>query len=810
MSKEQLSSDPEFSGMPSGTFIAENIIDYDPELNRLQASSIAVLPTRGRVLFPGQAVPLPIGREKSLQLLKNAAENNKFIFAVAQKDAEVEEPTSKDVFRVGVVCKVIKLVEMPDGNQTAFLLTLCRAKVMHYCGSKPFITAKVIRYDETMPAKFDVEMYATVETIKELYGKMLSCLGEEERNDLEFAVKQIDSNKRLLNFLCMQVPNDYTRQQQMLEEDSFSERMVMLIRELSMQIQYLEVRQELHQRTQEEISQAQRQNYLEQQMRLIQNELQGDEDDIAALSQRVSQLTWDAAMNERFDKELRRLERYNPQSPDYAIQYAYLDTLLSLPWQNYSEDSFSLDDVETILNRDHYGLRDVKDRIIEQMAVLKQRGDVKAGILCLYGPPGVGKTSLGKSIAEAMGREYVRVSFGGLHDESEIRGHRRTYLGAMPGRIISGLQKCKTSNPVFVLDEIDKIGNDYKGDPAMALLEVLDPEQNEHFHDNYIDVDYDLSKVLFIATANSLSTISYPLLDRMELIEITGYITEEKIEIAQRHLIDKKLAECGLEKGEVKFDNAALERIITEYTRESGVRQLDKKIAKVLRKIVRLKVSGKPYPTVVTDADIPQFLGKREVFSDIYENNDYCGVVTGLAWTSAGGEILFIESSLCPGKGEKLSLTGNLGDVMKESATIALQYLRANADKLGIDAKMFSTNDIHIHVPEGAVPKDGPSAGITMVTSLASAFSRRKVRDRLAMTGEITLRGKVLPVGGIKEKILAAKRAGITDIMLCEQNRKDIEDIDPMYVEGLTFHYVENIGQVLDFALLPATDVDDK
>lgn len=601
----------------------------------------------------------------------------------------------------------------------------------------------------------------------------------------------------------MQLPGFVREKQLMLESHNFVEYAEKATSILESSLQMNEVRKEFQARAQQELSQGQRQMFLETQIRMMQEELGiGDDDDIAALSKRAAEMNWPADVHDRFEKELRKLERFNPQSPDYAVQYSYIDTLLSLPWDNCSNKDFKLKQVQEILDRDHYGLRDVKDRIVEQMAVIRMRGDVKAGILCLYGPPGVGKTSLGKSVAEALGREYVRVSFGGLHDESEIRGHRKTYLGAMPGRIISGLQKCNTSNPVFVLDEIDKIGQDIKGDPSTALLEVLDPEQNSRFHDNYIDVDYDLSRVLFIATANTLQTISTPLLDRMELIEISGYIPAEKIEIALRHLVGAKLEENGLAKDEITFTREAIALIIDEYTRESGVRQLEKKISKVIRKIVRLKVGEEDYPTTVGPEEVRRFLGKQEVFPDTYENNDYVGVVTGLAWTASGGDILFIESSLIPGKGEKLTLTGNLGDIMKESATIALQYLKANAAKFGIPSEKFSQYDVHIHVPEGAIPKDGPSAGITMVTSLASAFKGVKVRERLAMTGEMTLRGKVLPVGGIKEKILAAKRAGITDIILCEKNRKDIEDIDAMYLEGLNFHYVMDIEQVLDIALL--------
>lgn len=789
-----------------GSVMSEEVIDTRQLIQDAESKSIPVLALRERVLFPELATPVPIGRAASIALCNDAVESGRLVLAVAQKDAAVENPVGSDLYRMGTLCRVVKMLDLPDGQHTAFLLTLGRAKITRFTRSNPYLMAKVKYEEEYVLPESNKKMKALEEATDEALKQLKALLMPDEKHELDFGMAQLDSFTRRVNFLCQQLPMDIFKRQHLLEISTMADRALALLKAMALQMKYLEMRRDIHLRTQNELTGQQRQHYLEEQMRVIQDELSmgGEDDDIQALAARADEKTWPKEMDEKFNKELRRLERFNPTSPDYAVQYAYLDALLSLPWEKYSTDEFTLDKVEEVLDRDHFGLKEVKDRIIEQVAVLKQRGDVKAGIICLYGPPGVGKTSLGKSIAEAMGREYVRVSFGGLHDEAEIRGHRKTYLGAMPGRIITGLQKCKTSNPVFVLDEIDKIGADYKGDPAMALLEVLDPEQNEHFHDNYIDVDYDLSKVLFIATANSLSTVSPPLLDRMELIEITGYIAEEKVQIAERHLVAKKLEEAGLQKDDIKFEPEAIRRIIDEYTRESGVRQLDKKLAKIIRKIVRLKVSGKPYPKVVTADIVPEYLGKREVFADEYENNDTYGVVTGLAWTSAGGEILFIESSLSPGKGERLTLTGNLGDVMKESATIALQYLKAHAEELGIDGKKFTEYDVHIHVPEGAIPKDGPSAGVTMVTSLASSFTHHKVRARLAMTGEITLRGKVIPVGGVKEKILAAKRAGITDIMLCERNRRDIEEIDPMYVEGLTFHYVDTIRDVLDFALLPA------
>lgn len=604
--------------------------------------------------------------------------------------------------------------------------------------------------------------------------------------------------------MCTNSPLDPRAKQNLLELNEYKKRALRLTQDLEKACQFMELKANIQSRTREDLTQQQREHFLHQQMRAIQDELGGSEEEqeIDELRVKGKKMKWPEYASEQFEKEVRKLERYNPQSPEYSVQFSYVETLLSLPWDRMSKSKISLDKVEKKLNRDHYGLENVKERIIEQMAVLQLRNDMKAPIICLYGPPGVGKTSLGKSIADAIGREYARISLGGLHDEAEIRGHRKTYIGAMPGRIIAAMAKVKTSNPVIVLDEIDKIGQDFKGDPSTALLEVLDPEQNCKFHDNYIDIDYDLSKVMFIATANDLSTISRPLRDRMEVIEISGYITDEKVEIARRHLIPKLLSEHGFERKELDFSKAALINIIDRYTRESGVRQLEKKIAKVLRKVARLKASGKEIPSTIKPENLKELLGVEEVTPDMYENNDFAGVVTGLAWTQVGGEILFIESSISKGKGDKLTLTGNLGDVMKESAVIALQYLKSHSERLGINGALFDKYDVHIHVPEGAIPKDGPSAGITMTTSLASLFTQRKVRPKLAMTGEITLRGKVLPVGGIKEKILAAKRAGISDIMLCQANRKDIEAIDARYLHGLTFHYVDTIDDVLHFALL--------
>ena len=654
-----------------------------------------------------------------------------------------------------------------------------------------------------MPKSNDKEFEALISAIKDMTFNILKTLGEPSR-ELMFALRNIENSHYLINFLCSNIPLNTQQKQDLLNIDSVKQRAFSLYTALSKEAQLIEIKASIQSRTREDLNQQQREHFLQQQIKTIQDELGGSvqEQDIQELKEKASKKKWDASVAAIFEKELRKLERLYPQSPDFSVQYNYLETLTDLPWNEFTKDNFNLKHAQKQLDKDHYGLEKVKDRILEHLAVLKLRGDLKSPIICLYGPPGVGKTSLGKSIAEALKRKYVRISLGGLHDEAEIRGHRRTYIGAMPGRIIQGLLKAGSSNPVFVLDEIDKIGNDFKGDPASALLEVLDPEQNNAFHDNYLDIDYDLSNILFIATANNLNTISQPLLDRMELIDITGYILEEKVEIGRRHLVPKQLENHGLVKGDVDIPKKTMEVIVDSYTRESGVRELDKKIAKIMRKIARKKALEEEYPHTITVNDLHEYLGIKEYSRDKYEGNEYAGVVTGLAWTAVGGEILFVESSLSKSKGEKLTLTGNLGDVMKESAIIAMQYIKAHAEMLNISDDVFDKWNVHIHVPEGAIPKDGPSAGITMVTSIASSFTQRKVRPNLAMTGEITLRGRVLPVGGIKEKILAAKRANIKDIILSEENKKDIDEIKENYIKGLTFHYVRNIKEVLDFALL--------
>ena len=724
------------------------------------------------------------------------------IAVFCQKDSHVEDPIEKDLYRHGTIANIIKVLELPDGSTNVILQGRSACLLDNVLTVTPYLRGSVHLVEDKMPLVGDKEFEILMQSIAEVTLRMLRNMGTNGR-ELAFAMKNIDNPMYLMNFLATNISFDSDQKQHMLEERDIKKRAYLLFALLSREEQLVEIKANIQSRTREELSQQQRDHFLQQQIRTIQEELGTDIDDIEQLQQRASEVKWSETIQKQFDKELRKLERLNPQTPDYSVQYAYLDNMLNLPWDTYTEDNFDLKQVEQKLNEDHYGLEKVKDRILEHLSVLKLRGDLKAPILCLYGPPGVGKTSLGKSIADALHREYARISLGGLHDEAEIRGHRRTYIGAMPGRIIAALAKCGSNNPVIVLDEIDKVGQDFKGDPSSALLEVLDPEQNSRFHDNYLDVDYDLSKVLFIATANSLSTISRPLLDRMEVIEINGYIPEEKLEIAKRHLIPKELDNNGFKKNEIRFGKQVVLKMIEDYTRESGVRQLEKKIATVLRRVARHKASGDAYPTSIKAGDLKEYLGAPDYSRDKYEGNEFAGVVTGLAWTAVGGEILFVESSLARGKGEKLTLTGNLGDVMKESAVIALQYLRAHCSLLGIDPELFDKYNIHIHVPEGAIPKDGPSAGVTMVTSLASSFTQRKVKDHLAMTGEITLRGKVLPVGGIKEKILAAKRAGITDIILCKDNRKDIEEINALYLNGLTFHYVNTIKEVLDLALLP-------
>ena len=788
-----------------GTIFAE--IDGSPDIEcpGLNETNLPILPLRNMVLFPGVTLPITVGREKSLRLVREAARKKHLIGVVCQKDMYNDDPSDiDDFYTVGSLGEIVKILEMPDGNTTVILQGKQRFHLDEITSFYPYITGNISLHPEVLPAENDKEFEALLDALKDITLDVLKSMAEPPR-ELIFALRNMGNMLYLVNFLCTNIPFTPQQKQEFLDAATIKERAFALYAALRKEAKLLEIKADIQSKTRADINQQQREHFLQQQIKTIQDELGGNsqEQDIEELTQKAAQKKWSKEVQEVFDKELRRLERLYPQSPDFSVQYNYLETLTDLPWCEYTADNFNLKNAQRQLDKDHYGLEKVKERIIEHLAVLKLRGDMKAPIICLYGPPGVGKTSLGKSIAEALNRKYVRVSLGGLHDEAEIRGHRRTYIGAMPGRIIQGIQKAGSSNPVFVLDEIDKIGNDFKGDPASTLLEVLDPEQNNAFHDNYLDIDYDLSKVLFIATANNLNTISRPLLDRMELIEVSGYIQEEKIEIGRRHLVPKQLEEHGLSKDDIDIPKKTMAAIIDSYTRESGVRELDKKIAKVMRKVARRKAADEEWEHELQVDSLTEYLGMKEYTRDRYEGNDYAGVVTGLAWTAVGGEILYIESSLSRSKGEKLTLTGNLGDVMKESAIIALQYVKAHADELGIDSQVFDHWNLHIHVPEGAIPKDGPSAGITMVTSIASSFTQRKVRAHLAMTGEITLRGRVLPVGGIKEKILAAKRAGIKEIILCDENRKDIEDIKPSYLKGLQFHYVHDIREVLDIALLP-------
>ena len=777
-------------------------VGSDEAIQSLDGQEVPILALRNMVLFPGVTLPIAVGRTKSLNLINEIQKSRKPIGVVCQRNSKVEDPWLNDLYEVGVVADVVKVLELGDGSTNVILQGHSIFHLDDLTDSSPYLKGKISLMDEQLPLENDKEFEVITMSLKELTFNILRNLTEGGQ-EMAFAIKNIDNPVYLINFLATNIPFAPAEKLALLEQRSIKKRAYKLYSILSKEAQLLELKADIQSKTREDLSQQQREHFLQQQIRTIQDELGTSDDEITELENRAKKKKWSNEVAKSFSKELRKLERINPQSPDFNVQYSYLDTLLNLPWDIYTVDKFNLKSVETKLNHDHYGLDKVKDRILEHLSVLKLRGDMKSPIICLYGPPGVGKTSLGKSVADALGRKYARVSLGGLHDEAEIRGHRRTYIGAMPGRIIDALRKCGSSNPVFVLDEIDKIGKDFKGDPSSALLEVLDPEQNGHFHDNYIDMDYDLSKILFIATANSLQTLSQPLLDRMEIIEINGYIMEEKVEIAKKHLIPKQLEEHGFAPKEVDFNKAAISKIIESYTRESGVRELDKKIAKVLRRIARLKATDTEYPKTITLSNLKDYLGAEEYTKDLYEGNDYAGVVTGLAWTAVGGEILYVESSLSKGKGEKLTLTGNLGDVMKESAVIAMQYLKSNSSLFGIDYELFDKYNVHIHVPEGAIPKDGPSAGVTMVTSLASSFTQRKVRENLAMTGEITLRGKVLPVGGIKEKILAAKRAGVKDIILCHENKKDIDEIKDVYLKGLNFHYVKTIKDVIDFALLP-------
>ena len=762
---------------------------------------IPVMTLRNMIMFTNVVMPVTVGRRSTLKLVNAAMKSKQHIVIATQKVSEVEEPGLTDLYPLAVIGRILRVFEMPTGSTTVILqASNVKVHIDEITSSAPYLKGKVTPVEEHMENEKSDEFNALMDTCKDLSTKFVE-MSDRMSPDIIFALKNLPKDHILINYICTNFPFALEDKFKLLSQHILKDRLYNLIHILNKETKLAALKQDIQMRTREDLDRQQKEYFLQQQIKNIQDELgTGQDDEIEELREKGKAKKWGKEVADVFEREVSKLERINPQSPDYNVQLTYLQTLLSLPWNVYSTDSINIAAATKTLNKDHYGLEKVKERILEHLAVLKLKGDMKSPIICLYGPPGVGKTSLGRSIASALKRKYVRMSLGGVHDEAEIRGHRKTYIGAMPGRIIKSLMKAGTSNPVIILDEIDKLGNDRQGDPSSAMLEVLDPEQNSAFHDNYIDLDYDLSKVMFIATANNLGTIPPPLLDRMELIEVSGYITEEKIEIARRHLIPKEMEANGLKKEHVKFTKAALEYIIENYTRESGVRELEKKIGKIMRKIA-LEIAGDKFSEQhELKADIKQYLGIPEYSRDKYQGNDYAGVVTGLAWTAVGGEILFVETSLSKGKGN-LTLTGNLGDVMKESAMLALEYLKAHSSLLNLPDGIFDNWNIHIHVPEGAIPKDGPSAGITMVTSLASALTQRKVKANLAMTGEITLRGKVLPVGGIREKILAAKRAGITDIILCMENKKDIDEIQPMYVKGLNFHYVKDIKEVLKLAL---------
>lgn len=771
-----------------------------------QVDELPLIALRNMSIFPGTLVPILVGRKKSMQVIRQAEKDNKYFGVVTQRDAGIEDPKLEDLYTVGTVVEVSQIIELPSGEISAILRGRQRFTLESLTQEDPYLSGKIKLLDDTsIGESTEEEFKALTDLIHERTLGFLEKIAPSAPAGFLETIRSVKNRAYIIHLSASLLQVSTEVRQEMLEAEDLSVRGLRVLAQLQAHIQESDIKESILSRTRQEMDQQQREYFLQQQMRTIQDELgtgANADDEIEELRKKGADKLWSDAVAETFEKELRKAERLNPQSPDFSVQMQYLRTIVDLPWGVYSQDNFDLKGAKEILDREHYGLDRVKERILEHLAVLKLKGDMKSPILCLYGPPGVGKTSLGRSVAESLGRQYVRISLGGVHDEAEIRGHRRTYIGAMSGRIIQSLQKAGTSNPVFVLDEIDKLSSDYKGDPASALLEVLDPEQNTTFHDNYLDIDYDLSKVLFIATANNISTIPQALRDRMELIEVTGYIAEEKLKIAEQHLVPKEAKEHGLKLEDIHFAPGALDLIIEEYTRESGVRSLTKKIAAVMRKLAWAVAAEEQLPAEITPELVREYLGKTIYSRDKYQGNEHPGVVVGLAWTSVGGEILFIESSLQPGQNGKLILTGSLGDVMKESATIALSYIRAHAPQLGIDLEQLKDKEIHIHVPEGAIPKDGPSAGITMVTSLVSAITRRKVRAHLAMTGEITLRGKVLPVGGIKEKILAAKRSGITDIILCRENEKDILEIKDHYLEGLTFHYVDEITEVLAFALL--------
>lgn len=764
---------------------------------------LPILPLRNIVIYPGVLVPVSVARPKSLRLIRQVQANDGLLGACTQIDKSVEDPTIDHLYKTGVAAQIIRILEMPDNTTTVILEGKKRFMLGDLVSNKPFMRAKINPMVESLPDTSDKSFIALVSSIRDLAVKIIESSGIVPP-EMAFAIRNIENPVFLINYICANFGLSVEEKQRLLEIDEVMERGYQLLNLLNRESQMIEIKASIQNKVKEGIDQQQREYFLQQQMKTIQNELgeMSPELDLQDFRERAKSKKWTETVAKIFEKELTKLERISQHSPEYTVQVNYVETMLEIPWGEYTRDSFNLRNAKKVLEKDHFGMETVKERILEYLAVLKLKGDMKSPIICLYGPPGVGKTSLGKSIATALGRKYVRMSLGGLHDEAEIRGHRRTYIGAMPGRILQNIKKAGSANPVFVLDEVDKINANYKGDPSSALLEVLDPEQNNAFHDNYLDVDFDLSKVLFIATANNLNSIPRPLLDRMELIEVSGYTQEEKVEIASRHLVPKELENHGMSTEQFILNKKVTQQVIDQYTRESGVRELNRKIAGLMRKVALKVATNDKYNVELTSEDVRNYLGIPTYSREQYEGNEYAGVVTGLAWTSVGGSILFIESSLSPSKNTALTLTGNLGDVMKESAMLALQYIKANAENLGVDPKIFEENSVHVHVPEGAIPKDGPSAGITIATALVSAFTKRKVRNNIAMTGEITLRGKVLPVGGIKEKILAAKRAGITDIIISEENRKNIEEIKPVYLKGLKFHYVKDITEVIDLALL--------
>lgn len=795
--------------------IFSNLLDDDAEFIPLMTSEdeeqmnlenmpeeLAILPLRNTVLFPGVVIPITVGRDKSIKLIKDANKSDRIIGVVSQKDVSVDDPGVNDLNQVGTVAMIIKMLRMPDGNTTVIIQGKRRFRLEEITREEPYFKARISSFEEIRPGKNDKEFSALVASLKETSLQIIKQ-SPNIPSEAGFAIKNIESPSFLINFISSNMNAEVAQKQTMLEVADLKQRAEMVLQHITRDLQLVELKNQIQSKVKIDMDQQQREYFLHQQLKTIQEELGGNvhEAEIEEIRKKAEAKKWNETVKKHFNKELDKLQRINPNAAEFSVQRNYLDLLLELPWNDYTTDNFDLKKAKAILDKDHYGMEKVKERILEYLAVLKLKGDMRSPILCFYGPPGVGKTSLGKSIAKSLGREYVRMSLGGVRDEAEIRGHRKTYIGAMPGRIIQNLRKAKSANPVFVLDEIDKVGRDSHGDPSSALLEVLDPEQNSTFYDNYVEQDFDLSRAMFVATANNLNTIQPALLDRMELIEVSGYTQEEKVEIARQHLIPKQIAEHGLKKTQVKFSKKAIMKLIDEHTRESGVRSLEKRIAKVVRSIAKSIAMEETVSANIEEKDITRIMGPARYHSDKYENNETAGVVTGLAWTAVGGEILFIETLISKGNG-KLTLTGNLGDVMKESAVIALEYLKAHAETLlGVDPAVFNHYNIHVHVPEGATPKDGPSAGIAMLTALASLFTQRKVKSKLAMTGEITLRGVVLPVGGIKEKILAARRANITEVILCEENRKDVDEINQDYLIGMTFHYVQQMKDVLKLAL---------